>query len=137
MSNQKALPHVYRIDLKKDGILEEVIILKKDEYNGDIYYIASSDLDDLDKKRMIKILSRDNAKNLPLWDLLSREILGNGQNALEFFHQLAKIRTAQGKILPVGSGKMGARVSYVASEYDETNDGNAQAAKKRGRPPIK
>lgn len=102
-----ALPHVEWIDLRLNGIQEEIIVMSKNQNNGDIFFIAIQDLDQIDKMRMLKVLKKKDAHKYPLWDLLSNETLKNGMNALDFFHQLVKIRTVTGKIIPVGAGKMG------------------------------
>jgi hypothetical protein len=104
---QSSLPHVEWIDLHLDGIDQEVIVMSKNQNNGDIFFIAIQDLDQIDRARMLQVLRRKDAGKYPLWDLLSQTTLRNGMNALEFFHQLVKIRTVTGKILPVGAGKQG------------------------------
>lgn len=119
--------HLERISLKNDGVFEEVLIMSKNENTGDIYYIAVNDLDTIDKKRVIRILSRRDANNYPLYDLMANETLANGMNALEFFHQLVKIRTVNGDIFPVNSGKTGGRV--------EVQEEEAAAPRRPGRPP--
>src|SRR6478736_1025792 len=100
--------HVEWIDLHNDGILQEIIVMSKNQSNGDIYFIAIQDLDQIDRLRMLRVLRKKDASKYPLWDLLSNETLKNGMNALEFFHQLTKVRTRTGKILPVNSGRIGA-----------------------------
>ena len=104
------VPHVEWIDLYNDGIAHEIIVLSRNHINGDIYFIPMNDLDQIDRLRMARVLHKPNANELPLWELLSNETLKNGMNALEFFHQLAKIRTVNGKVFPVDSNKKGATV---------------------------
>ena len=102
------LPHVEWIDLHNDGIAQEIIVMSRNQTTGDIYFIAIQDLDQIDRLRMLRVLKRKDAAKYPLYELLANETLKNGMNALEFFHQLVKIRTAAGKILAVDSGKRGA-----------------------------
>lgn len=104
---QASLPHVEWIDLHNDGIAQEIIVMSKNQNTGDIYFIAIQDLDQIDRLRMLRVLKKRDAHKYPLYDLLANETLKNGMNALDFFHQLVKIRTTTGKILPVGSGKQG------------------------------
>lgn len=131
MARPTQLPHIEWHDLRNDGLLHEIAILKKDNTNGDIYYVPIQDLDVLDKKRLLKIVTKPEAGRYPLWDLMSREIMGNGQNALDFFHQLAKIRTTSGHIIPVASNRRGAGNTIPSSDFI---DGQQQNKPGRGRP---
>lgn len=115
MSNRNT-HHLERISLKNDGVFQEILVMKKDSYTGDIYYIATNELDPIDKQRIIKILHRRDANSYPLYDLFYNETLANGMNALEYFHQLVKIRTRKGEIFPVGSGKTGEPIRQSSSE---------------------
>lgn len=112
---QPSLPHVEWIDLLNDGVAQEIVVMSKNQSNGDIYFISIQDLDQIDRGRLLKVLRRKDAAKYPLWDLLSQETLRNGVNALEFFHQLVKIRTLGGRILPVGSGKQGVPMNFTAN----------------------
>lgn len=114
MAPQAPLPHVRRLDIYKDGIEQDVVVMKEDPYNGDLYLIPINDLDRIDKDRMLKILQHREANRLPLYELMSYEYLGNGMNALEFFHQLVKVRTTEGRVFPVSSNKRGARKEPLA-----------------------
>ena len=122
--------HLAFIDLKNNGLVEQVAVIKEDT-NGDIYYIAINELDDIDRERLTRILKLPNANSYPLYELMSHHTLQNGQNALEFFHQLVKIRTNSGHIIPVGSGRMG---SFKKSEQSQIRSA-AAVARGRGRPP--
>ena len=104
----KQSKHLRRVSLKNDNVYQEVIVMKEDGSTGDIYYIATNELDVIDRQRMIKILNRRDSDAYPLYDLLANETLANGMNALEYFHQLVKIRTLNGDIFAVNSGKTGA-----------------------------
>lgn len=102
------VPHVEWLDLHNDGVAHEIIILSRNGVTGDLYFISMTDLDQIDKVRIARVLQKKDAAKLPLWELLANETLKNGMNALEFFHQLAKIRTVNGKVFPVDSNKRGA-----------------------------
>ncbi|MNC03130.1 hypothetical protein D3C75_505270 [compost metagenome] len=92
-----AYPHVEWIDLYNNGQLHEVAVVKRDHI-GNIYFIALRDLDIVDKRRIAGILSNRNAASVELYELLSQITLGNGVNALEYFHQLVKVRGVNGHV---------------------------------------
>ena len=128
--------HVRNIDLKKDGVIHEILVIKENPYNGDIYFIKTSDLDPIDRTRFLKILRRRDASNYPLWDLLSQVTLQNGCNALETYHQLVMNRLASGKIIPPGKGT-GVRTASFAEELGVNPSppvAPAQTPAKSGRP---
>lgn len=97
----KTYQHVQHIDLYGNGILHEVVVVKE-EINGDIHFIQTSILDEIDLVRLRLILDKRDSHLYPMWDLMSQTTLKNGMNALEYFHQLVKIKTAAGPILPAG-----------------------------------
>lgn len=97
-----AVKHMEALPLDNDGTLTECIVLKK-YHNGDRIFIRVEDLDDEDKKRMRKFLSEQHADKFELWDLLCNRRLGNGMNALEYFHQLAKHFIASSRTIRVPS----------------------------------
>jgi len=101
--------HYVSMDLYGNGIGYNVVIVKEDENNGDVYFIKEEDLDSIDRKRMRQILSKRNADQYPLWDLMAQTILKNGVNALEYFHQLVQVRTASGQIIPPSGSRQGMR----------------------------
>lgn len=92
-----AYPHVEWIDLYNNGQLHEVAVVKRDHI-GNIYFISLRDLDIVDKRRIAGILSNRNAASVELYELLSQITLGNGVNALEYFHQLVKVRGVNGHV---------------------------------------
>ena len=110
MSTEGNLPHVKWIDLLNNGVLTECAVLKEDEL-GNIYYLEIPSLDDIDKRRISRIITSRNATNFELWDLMSQLTLNNGVNALNYFHQLVKIITPDGVIMNprmgvIGTGKV-------------------------------
>jgi len=123
------LPYYVLVDLYDNGIGHEVIVMKEDKTNGDFYYIKVESLDDVDRKRMQTILMRRDARSLELWDLMSNITLGNGVNALEYFHQLVKIKTKSGKHISPTSGRRGMTVNIAPDKSQFAETGEAPAAK--------
>lgn len=99
-------PHVEWIELHGDGILHECMVLKRDPL-GNVLYIPINHLDQTDQRRVAVLLANRNATQFELWDLMAQTTLGNGMNALAYFHQLVKILTPNGKIIDPRSGQMG------------------------------
>lgn len=110
MSSQ--YPHIEWLDLYEDGTLHECAVVKKDAV-GNIYFIRLPNLDMVDKRRIANILTGRNAKNFALWDLLFQSTLGNGMNALDYFHQYVRIKTPRGQIIQPQVGTMGGAASGV------------------------
>jgi hypothetical protein len=101
-----AFPHIWWLDLDGNGSLTECAVMKVFP-SGDVNFIPVAQLDNIDKERLIKIINNRNADMYELWDLMSQITLGNGKNALEYFSQLVRARTASGVEIPVGTGRMG------------------------------
>ena len=99
-------PHIEWIELNKDGILHECAIMKRDRL-GNVFYFKTNSLDSIDRQRLAGILADRNARNMELWDLMSQRTLGNGMNALGYFHQLVKVLTPQGKTIDPRQGQVG------------------------------
>ena len=109
--------HVEWLDLKNDGILVECAIMKRDP-EGNIYHFQIAPLDHIDKKRLRNIVTNRNAGTFPLWDLMQNVTLGNGINALEYFHQLVKVKTPQGAIIDPMPGRRGASAGRTQQQVD-------------------
>jgi len=105
-SQQGQYPHVEWIELNGDGILHECAVMKRDVY-GNILFFKTNDLDEIDKRRLAQILMDRNARNMELWDLMLNKTLGNGVNALEYFNQLVRQLTPNGRIMDPRQGQMG------------------------------
>lgn len=101
------LPHVEWVDLDDNGVAVEVIVVKRDRASGDLYFIRTDHLDEIDRKRIVQVLRKRDAAKYELWDLLSNTTLANGVNALEFFHQLVRVKTQSGQTLVPSSGRVG------------------------------
>lgn len=100
-------PHTAWLDITNNGVLAEVVVLKEDS-NGDVYFIPLKSLDTIDLQRIGRILANRNAKMFPLHELMAQTTLGNGINALLYFQQLVKMRTASGQVAPAGANLRGA-----------------------------
>jgi hypothetical protein len=109
----REFPHVEWIDLRDDGTLHECAIMKRDA-NGNIYFFEIHSLDDIDKRRLFKVITNRNAHMYELWDLMSQVTLGNGVNALEYFHQLVRVITPRGRIISPTLGVVGASEPGIA-----------------------
>lgn len=122
------LPHIKWIDLQGNGVLVECAIMSEDAL-GNITYIQVNNLDAVDRRRLLKIITSRNATQFPLWDLLSNITLNNGVNALTYFHQLVRVISQNGIISTPRQGEVGtgAVVDIVAQKAAQTK---AKAAKK-------
>jgi len=115
-------PHLAWIDLQNDGVLHECAIMRR-EPSGNILYFKTNSLDSIDKRRLAGILMDRNARNFQLWDLMANKTLGNGVNALTYFHQLVKQLTPTGKTIDPRAGQIGTgtiRTAPVATNASET-----------------
>ena len=102
----KEYAHIEWLELHGDGILHECAIMNRDA-NGNVLFFKTNDLDEVDKRRLAGILMDRNSRNFALWDLMAQKTLGNGMNALAYFHQLVRQLTPSGKILDPRSGQIG------------------------------
>jgi len=105
-------PHVGWLDLEGQGILTEVAVVK--DSNQGIAFIRLDHLDMIDKQRLFRVISNRNAHMYELWDLMSNVTLGNGANALDYFHQYVKVLTPMGKVINPQMGRIGAQAPRVA-----------------------
>lgn len=102
-------PHIEWLNIRDDGTLSECAIMKKDR-EGNHFFFELNSLDDIDKRRLVRIVTNRNARNFPLWDLMSQTTLNNGINALEYFHQYVKMLTPSGTVLNPRTGEVGYRI---------------------------
>jgi len=98
--------HIEWLELNADGILHECAIMNRDR-NGNVLFFKTNDLDEIDKRRLAGILMDRNAKSFALWDLCAQKTLGNGMNALAYFHQLVRQLTPNGKVIDPRVGQIG------------------------------
>jgi|SRR5271157_2213321 len=103
------LPHIKWIDLNNNGTLIECAIMREDTL-GNIAYIQVNQLDAVDRRRLLKIITSRTAQQFPLWDLLSNITLNNGVNALAYFHQLVRTISQRGVISTPRAGEIGTGV---------------------------
>lgn len=106
--------HVEWIELHEDGIMHECAILKTDAAGNKLFFQLNH-LDRIDRDRLAMILADRNIRSFELWDIMSGRTLGNGCNALAYFHQYAKLLTANHKILDPKTGQMGAMATGVVN----------------------
>jgi hypothetical protein len=99
-------PHIEWIELAKDGILHECAVMKRDP-SGNLFFFKTNSLDNIDRQRLAGILADRNVNAFELWDLMSQRTLGNGMNALAYFHQLVRVLTPQGKVIDPRQGQIG------------------------------
>lgn len=125
------LPHIWWIDLKNDGVYVECAVMKKDHF-GNVSYFALNTIDDIDKRRLKKIVTNRNANHFELWDLMSNITLNNGVNALEYFHQLVTVLTPSGRKMKPQKGAVGIGeggfVDTTSAQSKKTMEDNIQAA---------
>lgn len=107
------IPHIEWLDLNGDGTIQECAVVKKNKKTGDVHFIKIDELDGVDKRRLHQILVGRNAGNFELWDLLSQHVLGNGMNALEYFHQLVKVKAPSGTIYTPNLSRIGVKESFT------------------------
>lgn len=100
------LPHIKWIDLQGNGTLVECAVMNEDA-QGNISYIQVNNLDAVDRRRLLKIITSRNATQFPLWDLLSNITLNNGVNALTYFHQLVRVISQNGVVSTPRQGEVG------------------------------
>ena len=122
------LPHIKWIDLNNNGVLIECAIMNEDVL-GNITFIQVNQLDAVDRRRLIKIITSRTATQFKLWDLLSNITLNNGVNALTYFHQLVRIISQNGVISTPRAGEIGTGMIVDV----QSQKAKAKAAKKKAR----
>lgn len=125
-------PHVEWLDLKGDGTLIECAIMKRDDA-GNVYFFEIGSLDEIDKQRLFRVIVSRNAAQYPLWDIMNQVTLGNGINALEYFHQLVRVLTPSGQVLTPRMGVMGAPTGVVRVEDEATAKAKGKAKAKAAK----
>lgn len=115
-------PHVEWLPLHNNGTASECAIMARDSRNN-TFFIELTSLDRIDKERMAKILTGRSASQFQLWDLMSQTTLGNGINALEYFHQYVKVLTPQGTVVRPQIGVTGMPVQPDFSSSAPESEG--------------
>lgn len=116
--------HIQYLDLHGNDVELECVVLREFE-NGDIAYIQLNELDRIDLDRLRNIVTKRNAPQLALWDLMNSTTLRNGENALIYFDQMVMVKTQSGELIPPRAGQRGALIGARMKK----------PAKKAGRPP--
>lgn len=99
---------IKNLDLNRNGVGIEVTIVNsinvgQDEHGNpqyEIWFIKNDELDPIDKQRLLEVLQKSARVNdfQPLYETLADVTLGNGQNALDYFHQYVKVQYPSGII---------------------------------------
>lgn len=127
-------PHIEWLELNKDGMLHECAVMRRDA-QGNVFFFQVNHLDEIDRRRLAQLLADRNARNFELWDLMAQKTLGNGMNALAYFHQLVKVLSPNGKVMDPRSGVMGAPVTGVVSSKSPAS--SAQVAHEAAQAELK
>lgn len=107
VKKHEVYPHIEWVDLDSNGVAVEIVVMKRDTGSGDLYYIKIIDMDEIDRNRLVHILQGRDAGRHELWDVLDNTTLANGENALDFFHQMVKVQTVGGVTMSPGVGRHG------------------------------
>lgn len=112
------LPHIKWIDLHNNGVLIECAVMNEDAL-GNVSYVQVNQLDAVDRRRLLKIITSRTATQFALWDLLSNITLNNGVNALTYFHQLVRTISQNGIIATPRAGEIGTGMIVDEKIYKE------------------
>ncbi len=124
-------PHIEWIEIYGDGILHECAVLHIDQLGNRLFFQVNH-LDTIDRNRLAHIMSDRNARTLPLYEIMRQKTLGNGINALQYFHQYVKILTPNGKVLDTKSGQVGVGARAGEVNLNEKADKPAKKTKQAG-----
>lgn len=98
-------PHIEWLDIQGDGTMFECAIVKRTA--NETHFINLTHLDGIDRERLRNIVMNRNAHTMPLWDLMMQTTLGNGVNALDYFHQLVRVLGSNGRVMEPMVGRVG------------------------------
>lgn len=115
---------IKKLDLKRNGVAVEVTIVKavpvgndgKGNEEYEYWFIRNDELDEIDRVRLLEILQKSARVNdfQPLYETLADVTLGNGVNALDYFHQYVKVLYPSGVIQrPKRGASTSRRSNYV------------------------
>lgn len=128
VENSTDFNHIKWIELHpkdRPGMMTECAVLKEDQF-GNLFFFEVSKLDNIDRQRLFKLITNRHAKSLELWDLMSNHTLGNGMNALAYFHQLVNVITPEGVITNPRAGVIGASAGTVQVDAPAAPAGDAE-----------
>lgn len=121
--------HVFMVDINDNGLLREVAVLKEDMGSGSLVYIDIALLDNIDKGRLKRLVTSVHADKYALWELMDQERLPNGMNALDYFHQMTRVKQGPGYVnTTMGGGLAGARMESANIAGGFTNANGASLA---------
>jgi hypothetical protein len=103
--------------------LQECAVLKRFN-NGEISFVPLASLDKIDMARLKSIItSRSSQLHNELYNLLAEQFLGNGENALSYYHQLAKILSPNGQVRGATSNQMySAQIPAMQTQQPQMNE---------------
>lgn len=116
---------IKNLDLNRNGVAVEVTLInsipagvdENDEEQFEIWFIRNDELDVIDKQRLLEVLNKSARVGdfQPLYETLADVTLGNGVNALDYFHQYVKVLYPSGVIQRPKQGQQAAiqRPDYV------------------------
>jgi hypothetical protein len=117
---------IKKMELTNNGVLTEVTVVRVVEHGNDqegnpqreIWFIRNDELDAIDQKRLLSVLQRSAKVNdfQPLYETLAQVTLGNGANALDYFHQYVRIKYPSGAIERPRLGRSGG-IAPLGSDY--------------------
>lgn len=118
--------HVRLVDYDGSGIKREIAVLKEFK-DGTVSYIQLDLLDRFDLSRMRQAIEGPHGAQYELYEILSNINLSNGMNALDYFHQIAKIKPGDGTVTPQvaprrsvrNARKDDARTKVIGSEFSD------------------
>lgn len=100
--------YIKNLDLNRNGVAVEVTVVnalivgtdEKGTPQHEIWFIKNDELDPIDKQRLLEVLQKSARVNdfQPLYETLADVTLGNGVNALDYFHQYVKVLYPSGVI---------------------------------------
>jgi hypothetical protein len=116
---------IKKLDLNRNGVAVEVTLVNSIEVGTDekgvpqyeLWFIRNDELDAIDRTRLLEVLQKSARVNdfQPLYETLADVTLGNGMNALDYFHQYVKVLYPSGVIQrpKLGVSSVAMRPKYV------------------------
>lgn len=116
---------IKKLDLNRNGVAIEVTVLQNVDHGKDedgnpqheVWFIRNDELDMIDRQRLLEVLQKSARVQdfQPLYETLADVTLGNGMNALDYFHQYVKVLYPSGVIQrpKLGRTAVSARPDFV------------------------
>ncbi len=115
-----AKKHIQWLPLYDQHVNIECAVLRRFP-NNDILVVTIESLDEIDRKRLLNAFMRTNSHALELWEVLQSITMNNGINALEYFHQLAIMKTASGVVMKPQIGRASASAAATVPASPKQN----------------